>query len=693
MALVESYPIHRCIFRNDQFGLRELLKDNEMKKRINELDHHGNSPIHLALMLDRRNCILTLLNNGCDVITRNTYNWNPLDEAIMLGDIDIIEKISLMKYRDYARGFAVSGGKLEEWNTVLPCVHLKMKFKCKSNVPMIAKICPKDTIHFYKKGNFFRLDTTIAGFDTRGIPRAIKGNISVIARFKIDGMCQIILLDNKKKAYQELYPEMPQWLINNLLKSSFDIKTLFKIFLDTSNLMIKQKKGGLLKKNKRTIQMERNKTYKADLFKAKDFKLIIRKRSNESTIGDYKSDIRTKILNVEQSRNKTMKRESTDLGIHESELVSNKLMNLEKSFMSELSFTSGDKGKGKLFKRKGKSSKYDSDDESDDDSDDDSVISNDDAQTGGSNSFRGSVSGEPIVKKSIFQKYLDESIVDYKDIDIFVTKKIYDAINKGKDEEGNNVSELDILYLKQMYPGYIEYIMSVFIEDFKLISEQQKRAMTHKNVSNDGKTVTYEISGDMEDTLDWDGAFAKKEKADRTAANLEKARKDKEWEEKVSRLKNFDWKNSKITEEQYFDESNNPGILHMGRIMSIDEERKSFNNSLKFWMSQENSFPITLSQLQPLIDYLSLMFFDQVNKTDDEDHFDRDEYRYGIECIQKMIQADKRFPLKIIIPILATVKAQIRITDCNTNPEEIPDSLFEIPKDYKYGDIYFMNIK
>eukprot|EP00833_Pecoramyces_ruminatium_P016784 jgi/Orpsp1_1/1190816/evm.model.d7180000081390.1 len=692
MSLVESYPLHRCIFRNDQFGLRELLKDKEMKKRINELDHHGNSPIHLALMLDRRNCILTLLSNGCDVITRNTYNWNPLDEAIMLGDIDIIEKISLMKYRDYAKGFAVSGGKLEEWNSVLPCVHLKLKFKCKSNVPMIAKICPKDTIHFYKKGNFFRIDTTIAGFDTRGIPRAIKGNITIIAKFKIDGMCQILLLDNKKKAYQELYPEMPQWLINNLLKSSIDIKTLYKIFLDTSNLIIKQKKGGLLKKSKKTVQMERNKTYKADLFKAKDFKLIIRKRTNESTIGDYKSDIRTKILNVEQSRNKTMKRESFDLGIHDSELVSSKLMNIEKSFISDMS-KGGDKGKSKLFKRKGKSSKNDSDDESDDDSDDDSVISMDDAQTRGSSSHRGSVNGEPIVKKSLFQKYLDESIVDYKDIDIYVTKKISDMITNGKDKDGNKITELDMLYLKQMYPGYIEYIMSGFHEDYLLISEQQKRAMTQKNVSKDGKTVVYEVGSDMEDTLDWDDAYAKKEKADRTAANIEQARKDKEWEEKVARFKNFDWKNSKITEEKYFDESNNPGILHMGRIMSIDEERKSFSNSLKFWMSQENAFPITLAQIQPVIDYLSLMFFDQVNKTDEEDHFDRDEYRYGIQCIQKMIQADRRFPLKIIVPILATVKAQIRFTDCSIDPNDIPDSLFEIPKDYKYGEIYFMNVK
>jgi len=43
-----------------------------------------------------------------------------------------------MKYRDYAKGFAVSGGKLEEWNSVLPNVHLKLKFKCKSQGKILS---------------------------------------------------------------------------------------------------------------------------------------------------------------------------------------------------------------------------------------------------------------------------------------------------------------------------------------------------------------------------------------------------------------------------------------------------------------------------------------------------------------------------------------------------------------------------
>jgi len=84
MTKEETFPLHRCIFRNDVEGLNKILKDEEASKLINTKDNHGNTPLHLALMLDRRNCVLSLLRNSdCDCVTRNNYGWNPLEEATM----------------------------------------------------------------------------------------------------------------------------------------------------------------------------------------------------------------------------------------------------------------------------------------------------------------------------------------------------------------------------------------------------------------------------------------------------------------------------------------------------------------------------------------------------------------------------------------------------------------------------------
>jgi len=83
MTISESYPIHRCIYRNDPEALKELLSDVTMQQKINEYDNHGNTPLHLALMLNRHNCIIILLNYNCDVFSRNNSGWNPMDEASM----------------------------------------------------------------------------------------------------------------------------------------------------------------------------------------------------------------------------------------------------------------------------------------------------------------------------------------------------------------------------------------------------------------------------------------------------------------------------------------------------------------------------------------------------------------------------------------------------------------------------------
>jgi len=81
--MTETFPLHRCVYRNDQVALIELLKNEEIKKQINEKDNHGNTPLNLAVMLGRRNCIITLINNGSDVYCCNDFGWNILDEAFL----------------------------------------------------------------------------------------------------------------------------------------------------------------------------------------------------------------------------------------------------------------------------------------------------------------------------------------------------------------------------------------------------------------------------------------------------------------------------------------------------------------------------------------------------------------------------------------------------------------------------------
>jgi len=40
-----------------------------------------------------------------------------------------------------------------------------------------------DTLEIYKRGDYFRLNTTIAGYTLKGIPRVKKGSMSILIRF------------------------------------------------------------------------------------------------------------------------------------------------------------------------------------------------------------------------------------------------------------------------------------------------------------------------------------------------------------------------------------------------------------------------------------------------------------------------------------------------------------------------------
>jgi len=45
-------------------------------------DVHGNTALHLAVMLGRKECVHLLCAHGAPVKTKNNQGWSPLAEAI-----------------------------------------------------------------------------------------------------------------------------------------------------------------------------------------------------------------------------------------------------------------------------------------------------------------------------------------------------------------------------------------------------------------------------------------------------------------------------------------------------------------------------------------------------------------------------------------------------------------------------------
>jgi len=654
MTIEETFPLHRCIFRNDLEALNNILKDEESKKQINKRDNHGNTPIHLALMLDRRNCILSLIKNGCDCVTRNNFGWNPLEEAIMLGDMDLVEKLSYMKFKSYFDGFGKEGGIIDQWNDKLPNCHMKLQMKFKSKIPLLEKLGIKDIEHFYKKGKNFRMDFGFSGFDFRGVPRMMKGSLSVILTFGYNDTTRCYLLDHKAKRYTELFPKTSPKISDAYSQTKMDVKTMFKFYADNSKLRVKKKSNTSnfgFKNKKRTIRINGNQKYNTDLFKFKDAILIIRKRDNEQIIGDYKSHIKTTVTDLDKFKNNT-------------NTISSEINNTLFSVNDE-------KLKGFTMKDMVKLEKEISNADSDSDSND-SDIENDISESS------SDVNTKIIEADTDFKKFIDENIYNISAVDSTVSDHVIQMVLKGSDDNGNKITDEDILYVDQILPSFY----SAYLKEKRLPEDQQKK------LENIYHTVVVKIElGDMKiSNNEYIENFKKSENVSNMVHNLAENyynKTEKKSSSEHKSFKNVPIKREPITEEEYFNPANTES-LHLGRVMEISEEKKFIKTVIKFWLTKENAFPLNCYHIKPIIDIICLIIFDQVNVTPEENNYDRHLYYNTCNFILREVNATKRFPLKFEIPIMASTAFQSKLLELDTEP--VSDDLFKIPEDYVYDD-------
>ncbi|TNN64916.1 Ankyrin repeat domain-containing protein 13C-A [Liparis tanakae] len=80
-------PVHECVFKGDVRLLSSLIRTHS----ITQKDVHGNTPLHLAVMMGHKECALLLLAHNAPVKIKNAQGWSPLAEAISYGDRQMSE--------------------------------------------------------------------------------------------------------------------------------------------------------------------------------------------------------------------------------------------------------------------------------------------------------------------------------------------------------------------------------------------------------------------------------------------------------------------------------------------------------------------------------------------------------------------------------------------------------------------------
>jgi len=651
--MVEDYTLHKYIYNDDYVNLFLFLQQPNIHKIINKKDTHGNTALQLALMLDRRNCAQKLIDNGADTSIKNGFGWSCLDEAYIIGDIDLIEKLIIQKWTNAVKKCLGPNGLLEQFNKSLPCFQTQMAISFRSPVPLLAKICPKDIFTIYKKGSKFRVDFHIIGLDKRSIPKFLKGNMSVIVNVLPNEELPVIhFLDHEKKSFQEIFPNIPSWSLYDFVSQYSNASSIISFNLNLKDISIKKKSKKLFSKSK-SVQLN-NRSVKADVYKLTNIVLNTQERLNEKFIGDRPSSIiKTKIIHKKKVQKAP-----------------------KESNASTSSKPSSNDGS------------YDSDNNESDDDGYDSSFTEDDSREQSSQSLIENLSSEknqvPLNKQTkeqithmlITGKDENDKPLQKKDIEFLnnhIEQYLEDIDNESIDammlETPKNLGPTpSIISMKSNSTNTL--IETKSIDSFntsKFVSHNTIMATNVRKSNSSGKTQTEKYNNNS-NTLS---------SLVNSNPNIERIR------EVVSEPQSKIWDKQEMLFQEYIGTKSPKGPLHMGRKLNVEYDQHIYKQKVKFYMCKcDNDYPVSLSQFAPLLEYL-LGF--TVNGSEEEEA----NVKSNIERIINDLSGKDHFPGKIEIPIMATVFAKLKFKNMHVDESKIPDDLFELPKNYQPNDVYF----
>ncbi|KAJ3595394.1 hypothetical protein NHX12_004698 [Muraenolepis orangiensis] len=194
-----GFPVHECVFRADVRRLSSLIRVHSISLK----DVHGNTPLHLAVMMGHKECALLLLAHNAPVKIKNAQGWSPLAEAISYGDRQMITAI-LRKLKQQSRD-SVEDKRPKLLNALreLGDFYLELHWDFQSWVPLLSRILPSDACKIYKQGNNIRLDTTLIDFTDK----CQRGDLSIIFTGDAAPAQSFVILDNEAKVYQRIHHE------------------------------------------------------------------------------------------------------------------------------------------------------------------------------------------------------------------------------------------------------------------------------------------------------------------------------------------------------------------------------------------------------------------------------------------------------------------------------------------------------
>ncbi|RWS28501.1 ankyrin repeat containing protein-like protein, partial [Leptotrombidium deliense] len=275
----EKYPLHNAVYCNDVRKLALLLKTHDLSDK----DVHGNTPLHLAVMLGHKECLQLLLAHGAPVKVKNVQGWTPLAEAISYGDRQTITCLLRKLRRQSRRTMELRRPDLIRAFNQIGNFYMELKWEFQSWVPLVSRILPSDVCRIYKKGCNIRLDTTLVDFSDMKWER---GDISFLFRGDAKPSKSLTVMDNIMKVYQRVRYEESEAEIEDevdILMSSDVVAAQ----MSTKSITFTRSQSGWLFREDKTEMVG---TFLADFYSIGGLYLESRKRREHLTEEDLQKN-------------------------------------------------------------------------------------------------------------------------------------------------------------------------------------------------------------------------------------------------------------------------------------------------------------------------------------------------------------------------------------------------------------------
>mmetsp|Transcript_44404 Transcript_44404/g.72291 ORF Transcript_44404/g.72291 Transcript_44404/m.72291 type:complete len:711 (+) Transcript_44404:125-2257(+) len=171
------FMLHRAVYRNSEDEVMAILQQ-QTDINVDEVDLHGNTPLHLAVKFGNIVIVHLLLEHGADPKKKDATGWNSLDEAVCVADEEIVTAVYVAMQQRAWKKWQTKKGAIIDALEKLPDFHLELKWEFDSMVmPFVNSLAPSDVYQIWKKKSSLRIDTTLVGFDNF---KCIRGNASLL---------------------------------------------------------------------------------------------------------------------------------------------------------------------------------------------------------------------------------------------------------------------------------------------------------------------------------------------------------------------------------------------------------------------------------------------------------------------------------------------------------------------------------